>query len=249
MKQILCIAAAIVVCLITVHASDRASAPDWPQFMGPDRNGVVEGTKLLSVWPTNGPKQVWTTNCGCGYAGPVVANGILVFMERARDKSPPQGWAKEETTRALDAMSGREIWKSESVLVVPTRGSYGCGPGSTPAIGGDKVVCVGIEGSMRCHEVKTGKVIWEKDLPKEFLHSKPTAQSAYFCSPLIVGDVVVMMVHIPPIPYGPSHRMVAWRLTDGQEVWSSPDFDNYGDMSPGFMMAGDIPTVICATRE
>ena len=58
----------------------KASA-DWPQFMGPARNGVVEGgPKLLQTWPKEGPKLVWTSDALpkaplCGMGMPVVYDG------------------------------------------------------------------------------------------------------------------------------------------------------------------------------
>ena len=218
-----------------LHAAD---SPGWPQFLGPNRNGIVEGTKLLSAWPTNGPAQLWATNCGVGYAGPVVANGILVLMERNRDKSQPKGFAPEETARGLDAATGRELWRTNNPCDWKAPGGWCWGPASTPAIGENKVVCLGVQGSLRCLELTTGKVVWEKDLVTDMPIKPQDLHWGFVTSPLIVGDLVIVQV------FPGAGRMVAWRLANGEEVWRTPDYGNYGVDSPAFMMSGDIPVVI-----
>ena len=240
---------AFIVCLFLAAALCRnapvaqaASASSWPQFLGPNRNGVVEGTKLLSAWPTNGPTQVWTTNCGVGHAGPVVAHGILVLMERNweqnKDKNQRKEFEQQETTRGLDAMSGRELWRTTNPCNWKAPGGWCWGPASTPAIGENKVVCLGVQGKLRCLELTTGKVVWEKDLVTDMPVKATDLHWGFVTSPLIVGDLVIVQV------FPGSGRLVAWRLADGKEVWRSSDYGNYGVDSPAFMQSGDIPVVI-----
>src|SRR5262245_33464327 len=83
-------------------------AADWPQFLGPTRNGQSTETGLLKEWPTGGPAIAWKTDVGTGWAGPVVADGKVILFHRVGD---------EEITACLDAVTGKEVWKHPA----PTR--------------------------------------------------------------------------------------------------------------------------------
>jgi outer membrane protein assembly factor BamB len=218
-------------------------SPAWPQFLGPDRNGIVEGTKLLSAWPTNGPKQVWAIKCENGLSGPVIADGVLVLMERPNAKSR-QDRVKmlnaEEAIRGIDIETGQELWRSTNACSFKGNG-YCWGAASTPAIGKGKVVCLGIEGRLRCLELATGKLIWEKDLVTEY-QSDQHKHWGVCTSPLIVENLVIVQICSASTNVG----LVAWKLEDGTEAWKTHRFGMYGTESPTFMRVGDVPTIITA---
>src|SRR5712675_486456 len=79
----------------------RASASDWPQFLGPTRNGVYAGPPLTASWPKDGPPSVWQRKVGQGFSGPAVASGKLILFHRIGDK---------ETVECLDARTGKPLW-------------------------------------------------------------------------------------------------------------------------------------------
>src|SRR5262245_41657153 len=79
-----------------------AALSDWPQFLGPDRNGVYTGPKLGSAWPKAGPRKVWERPVGQGFAGPVVAGGRVILFHRL---------GREEIVEALDAATGATKWR------------------------------------------------------------------------------------------------------------------------------------------
>src|SRR5579871_3152935 len=89
-----------VSCIAFVTA--RASAGDWPQILGPTRNGVAADEKLVDSFPAGGPKIVWEHGVGDGYAGVAVAEGTVVVFHRVDD---------EEIVEGLDARSGKALWK------------------------------------------------------------------------------------------------------------------------------------------
>src|ERR1700733_9452663 len=94
-------AARCVSILVFVVASlilTQTRAGDWPQFLGPTRNGVYAGTDLATTWPKDGPPVLWQKNVGQGFSGPVVASGKLILFHRIDDK---------ETIECLDANSGK----------------------------------------------------------------------------------------------------------------------------------------------
>src|SRR5258708_4897652 len=77
------------------------SAQDWPQFLGPQRNGVYSGPPLATTWPAGGPRRVWQKPIGTGFAGPVIAGGRVILFHRVSD---------EEVVDALDAKTGASQW-------------------------------------------------------------------------------------------------------------------------------------------
>src|SRR6476659_10697678 len=93
---------------ILISIAAGALAEDWPQFLGPNRNGVYSGNDLAAKWPPAGPAIVWKKEVGQGFASPVGADGRLILFHRLRDK---------EVIEALDALTGRAIWSFD----YPTR--------------------------------------------------------------------------------------------------------------------------------
>ena len=74
-----------------------AAAEDWPQFLGPERNGVYRGPALADAWGAQGPKVVWRKPVGQGLSGPVVVQGRLILFHRV---------GNQEVVDAMDARTG-----------------------------------------------------------------------------------------------------------------------------------------------
>ena len=99
-----------MVCLfstVSLLAGTTLVAEDWPQFLGPNRDGVYAGPALADSWPEDGPARVWTKRVGQGFAGPVVADGRLILFHRIRNL---------EVIEALDALTGRTQWNHEKEI-------------------------------------------------------------------------------------------------------------------------------------
>lgn len=223
----------------TLAASARtttlATTQDWYQFLGPSRNGIIEGTKLASTWPCSGPTTLWSRPCKWGHAGPIVRNGLMILMDRPSKKEQPDG---DESITALDALTGRHIWRNDYPCTFKGD-QYIYGPSATPAASADKVVCLLDTGKLLCLELKTGKQVWEKDLETDFDLTKRGGHDIYnlSSSPLIVDDLVIVQVCAGGV------GLLALKLSDGSEVWRTGAMANYGS-STGFMMLGDVPCVI-----
>lgn len=189
----------------------------WPQWRGPNRDGVSTETGLLTAWPEDGPKVLWNTPVGEGYSSVVVANGYVFTMLQDGDYEAVVCW---------EAETGRERWRFK--YPARFRNQYGNGPRSTPAIAGEHIYTVGGTGIMHCLKAFTtnpaGEVVWHKDLLEEFAGRSPEWGVAF--SPLVdVGLVFVM-------PGGPDGRAVAaldkdtgavvWKNLDDRPSYSSP---------------------------
>src|ERR1051325_10895115 len=122
------LALATVALLILVHTA-LGQAANWPQWRGPNRDGISKETGLLKQWPTDGPPLVWkATGAGNGYSSFSIANGKLYTMGLRGDR---------EFVIAFDIATGKEAWATQNGSAF--RNDRGSGPRGTPTIDGDRV--------------------------------------------------------------------------------------------------------------
>jgi outer membrane protein assembly factor BamB len=182
----------------------RAGADDWPQFLGPNRNGVSPETGLHISWPKAGPRVVWEREIGPGWSGPVVAGGRLILFHRQGD---------EEIVACLDAATGEQQWK----FAYPTGyvDDFGKDPGprATPLIARKHVYTLGAEGKMHCLELASGKKIWDRSLNDDYKAAKGFFGVA--TSPVVDGDLLLVNVG------GRDAGIVALNKKTGKEVWKA----------------------------
>ena len=158
-----------------------AIAGDWPQILGPNRNGHATTEQLAHDWSTK-PAKLWDFHVGDGYAGPaVVGRHVFVFHRQA----------KTEVLDCLDAATGKQTW-SESW---PSAGAGGIdldrGPRCVPLVREDRVYLFGAAGDLHCVSLE-GKKIWSRKLGREY-----KAQDGYFGfgnSPIVIGNTLMVNV-------------------------------------------------------
>jgi outer membrane protein assembly factor BamB len=194
----------LALCLGTLASPGRAA--DWPQWRGPHRDGVSGETGLLRQWPQNGPKLLWQIgNLGPGYSTPSVV-GERVYVQSNTDMD-------NEIVLALDARTGKQLWSTRLGRVGINQGPQYPGARSTPTVDGDLLFALGSDGDLACLETATGKVIWQKNLRREF-DGRP-GMWAYAESPLIDGDVLVCT------PGGKRVSLLALHKNTGDVIWKS----------------------------
>src|SRR5262245_1659258 len=189
-----------------------AGAADWPQWRGPQRDGVSKETGLLKEWPKEGPKLLWQRkDIGFGYSTPSVA-GSRVYLLSNRD-------TEDEFVQALTVKDGSPVWSTRLGRVGPNRGPQYPGARSTPTVDGGRLYALGSDGDLACLEAASGKVRWKKQLRRDF-GGRPGLW-AYAESPLIDGDAVVCT------PGGPEVTLVALNKRTGDVIWTAavPDGD------------------------
>jgi outer membrane protein assembly factor BamB len=175
---------------------------DWPQWRGPNRDGVSTETGLLKEWPAGGPPLLWTgKGLGEGYSGVAVV-GDRVYTAGQR--------ADGQYLICLNAASGKEHWATR--FAPSYRNSYGSGPRCTPTVDGDRVYALGADGTLICAEAATGKARWNKDLVKD-LGGKTGSRWGYSESPLVDGDKVVC------VPGGEQATLAGFDKMTGAVVW------------------------------
>ena len=181
-----------------------AGPNDWPQWRGPNRDGISKETGLLKTWPEAGPKVLWKAPSGDGYSGIVVANGRLYTMHSTRS---------EELVVCLDAATGKEIWRFISDNQV-YENQFGNGPRSTPIVDGELVFTLGGNGKLNALNAKTGAKVWSHDLRSEFGGQIPTWGVS--TSPLVDGEMLFV-----DVGGSGGNGLMAFNKKSGKVAWKS----------------------------
>src|SRR5579884_3557701 len=186
------------VCLVVLLLPAPVLAGDWPQWLGPRRDGA--SAEKIEPWKGD-PKKLWSEPVGEGYSVPVVAGG-KVF--------------------ALDAKTGKQLWRT-AYARAPYRSFLNTGPQATPCVVGGKVYTFGITGVLSCFNAEDGKQLWQVDVLKKFGVAVP--RFGVTCSPLVVGDRVLAAVGgkgSAVVAFDAANGEVAWKALDGPISTASP---------------------------
>ena len=183
------------------------STYDWPQWRGPQRNGISQESGLLKQWPAGGPKLLWQMNdIGDGYSTPAVV-GTRIYLMSNRGM-------ENEFVQALSTQDGKPIWTTRVGNVGnPDQNPPYAKARSTPTVDGDFIYVLGSDGDLACLEARSGKIRWQKSIRKEF--GGQPGEWAYAESPLVDGDVVVIT------PGGAQATIVALNKKTGAVIWKS----------------------------
>ena len=192
-----------------------SSLADWPQFLGPNRNGSCHATNLAAAWPKSGLPVVWQRPVGEGFSAPVVSQGRLILFHRLADK---------ETVECLDALSGKQGWQRDYPTSYRDDFGFDEGPRATPAIAAGRVFTFGAEGMLHCWTVDTGEKKWSVDTRATF-----QARKGFFgmaCSPLVEGSAVIVNIGGTEgagiVAFDQVTGRVLWKATDDEAGYSSP---------------------------
>jgi outer membrane protein assembly factor BamB len=211
-------------------------ADDWPQWLGPQRDGIWRETGIVEKLPTNGPPVRWRADIGAGYAGPAVAGGRVYVTDRKLAKAasnpadPFQRGMIAGTERVLcfNEADGKLLWQHE--YDCPYTISYPAGPRATPLVSGGKVYTLGAEGNLFCFDAANGDVVWSRDLKKDFAAKAPTW--GFSGQPLLDGDRLICLVG------GEGATVVAFQKDTGKELWRALNAKEPGYSAPVIIEAG-----------
>ena len=201
------------------------SADDWPQWRGPNRDGISRETGLLQAWPSAGPKRVWLSrDIGIGYSAPVVAGGKILIMGTKDGKE--QLFAKE-------AKGGKTLWTAPLGGILSN--NWGDGPRGAATVDGDKVYALGAKGGLICVNVGDGKVNWRVEMVKDLGGKVPGW--GYTESVLVDGD------HVICTPGGKRGTLAAIDKKTGEVIWRSSDWTD------GAQYASVVPAELNDQRQ
>jgi outer membrane protein assembly factor BamB len=204
--------------LISGLVFSAARADDWPQWLGPQRDSVWRETGIMKTFPKEGPPVKWRMPISGGYAGPAVAEGRVFVLDydAAGDRNADDGGTRTKLTGkerilCFDATTGKQLWKHEYDCKYDI--SYPIGPRCTPTVSGGKVYALGAMGDLTCLAAGDGKVLWTKNLPREYQAEVP--QWGYSGHPLVDGKQLYCFAG------GDGSTVVALDKDTGKELWRS----------------------------
>ena len=198
-------------------ASFPLGAEDWPQWLGPQRDGVWRESGIVEKLPTNGFAYRWRVPIGGGYSGPAVAKGRVYVMDRqlAKDaKNPKSAFDRStipgsERVLCLNEADGKILWQHE--YECPYTVSYAAGPRVTPTVADGKVYTLGAEGNLVCLDAEKGTALWSRDFKKEF--GLKTPMWGFAGHPLVDGKKLICLAG------GEGSVAVAYDKDTGKELW------------------------------
>jgi outer membrane protein assembly factor BamB len=186
---------------------------NWPQWRGPNRDGISKETGLLKQWPAEGPPLVWkAVGAGRGYSSFSIADGKLYTLGLRGDR---------EFVIAFDIANGKEAWATAHGGRFEN--DQGDGPRGTPTVDGDRVYALGGNGDLSALDARTGKIVWSKNVLREFGGSN--IQWGISESPLVMGNKVLVNAG------GRNASIVALNKDNGSVIWKSQS-DEAGYSSP-----------------
>jgi outer membrane protein assembly factor BamB len=181
----------------------QAIASDWPQILGPGRNGAYGGPPLSEAWGATGPRVVWRRPIGQGLSGPVVVQNRVILFHRVSNR---------EVVEAIDAASGKALW--EYGYPTSYRDDFGFdeGPRAVPVVANGIVYTFGAEGQLHAVDLARGTKIWSEDTRRRF--GVPKGYFGAAGSPLVDEERVVANIG------GKDAGIVAFDAKTGKLLWT-----------------------------
>ncbi len=178
---------------------------DWPQILGPQRNGIAQNESLLETWPEGKLTRLWEKSVGQGYSGPVVQSDSVVIFHRV---------GEQQFCERIDAQTGKPIWKTALPATYEGGGiDSDLGPKAVPVVSNDRVILYDPTGMLYCLDFEDGAKKWERSALKDY-----RSREGYFgagSTPVVISDKVIVIVG------GKDAGLVAFDLASGEEVWKA----------------------------
>lgn len=263
--------AAVTVAWLLSGLTTRAG--DWPNYRGPDHNGVSGETNWTANWTSEGPKVLWRASVGIGSSSVAIAGGRVCTMGNFGDSEP----AEQDAVSCFDAVTGRVVWTHRYPCPRLPK-YYEGGTLSTPTIEGAFVYALSKMGDLFCLDAASGKVIWEQQLHRKLGFALPTWHLSG--SPLIAGERLILNLgsagaafdkrtgdliwdngkevcgYSTPVPafiggvecavIGGADSILALRISDGKLLWRYPFFNKHKATAADAIVAGDEIFASCA---
>lgn len=195
--------------LLAWAGSAVVAQEQWPQWRGPNRDGILRHDFDFDKFPEEGLEELWRAPVGAGYTGPSVADDRVFVMDRIT--KPKQ----QERVLCFDAKSGAKLWEHSYNCKYVGIG-YQAGPRANVTVDGSRAYTLGAMGHLKCFDVGGG-VLWEKDLDAEYKITETQRMPIWgiAAAPLVYDDLLIIQVGAE------NACMVAFDKKSGEEVWTA----------------------------
>lgn len=204
-------------------------AQDWPQYLGPDRDGTSPQKNVFRSWPEQGPEVMWTKDVGIGYGGPVVKDGKVYLLDRNDEVG--------DILRCFDLDSGDELWRfahnAPGSVMFP-------GSRSVPTVEGDFVYTCGPYGDLYCVDINTHQPVWHQNVWTDFGGGEIPTWAISQC-PLVYGELLILASQAPDA------GVVAYDKRSGEVKWTTPALGPVGYVSPAIVRVDGEDHVVMIT--
>ena len=205
---------AIASMFIALAVGMETGAADWPQILGPDRNGVYSGPELSETWGSEGPPVAWRRDVGAGLSGPVIVGGRVVLFHRVRNR---------EVVEAFDTETGTSLWQYGYPTTYRDDFGFDEGPRAVPVVADGVVYTFGAQGQLHAVDLESGEGVWSEDTMKRYRVRKGFFGAAG--SPLVEDGRVIANIggrDAGIIAFDAKTGEVLWRATRDGASYSSP---------------------------
>jgi outer membrane protein assembly factor BamB len=194
--------------LLVLLSGGQAAAADWPQWRGPERDGVSAEAGLLKQWPAGGPPLVWkATGLGGGFSSVSLVGDRIFTMGDKEGAS---------YVVALSRGDGKVLWSAKAGRGgAPGWGGF-AGTRATPTVDDGLVYALGQYGEILCVRASDGKEVWHKHMTDDFGGGRP--EWGFAESPLVDGEKVLLT------PGGPMGTVAALNKMTGAVLWRSQEW-------------------------
>lgn len=230
---------ALFLCLCSC-AADLSAGADWPQFRGPNADGVSPERGLARSWPTPGPAVLWTRDLARGYAGAAVHNGEVFILDTP---NPTQ-----DVLFCLNLATGRESWRytytATAIRSFP-------GARTVPSVDATNVFIMAANGLLQCVNRHTHQPVWQHNIIREYERApvggspRDAPRWGVTQHPLLYRDTVIVG------PHSPEAGLIAYQRETGKEVWRSPSigYHCFSHVTPTLCRLLDTDQVVMLANE
>lgn len=220
--------------LVLLFLTHITFCQDWPDWRGPDRDGIWNETGIVEKFNSPVIKPVWSVSIGSGYSGPTVSNGKIYVTDL--NEGPNQS----EGVLCFDEKTGVKLWEYRYECDYIGVG-YPAGPRASVVINNGKAYSLGTMGNLFCFNAGNGEVIWQKDLNN--IHEIRMPTWGISATPLIVEDKIILQIS------GSNNAcVIALDKNTGKEIWRNLN-EIAGYSAPILISGNGTKVVVVWTAE
>lgn len=250
MHKIICRAFGLSMMFLCFSVS-LTRAEDWPRWLGKNGDSTWDEKSTIDSFPENKDIVKWRVPINAGYSGPAVADGRVFVMDRQARELTDEEKAVEipagefrplpgnERVLCLDEKTGKEIWSH--TYDRDYKISYPLGPRTTPYVDGNRVYTLGAMGDLICFNATNGKIIWQKELTKQY-NTKPPVWG-YSAHLLVDGEKLICLVGAKDagcVAFNKNDGTELWRAIDAEEICYAPPVIYENEMSRQLLVWYDV---------